>query len=79
MIECELDPESCGSCRYWNELPEHPAEPLTVAGQCRRSPPTLIPKPRVPIALLRDSLFPVTESQGWCGEYARDAAQGDNR
>lgn len=51
--------EKCASCRFWEKLPNK-----THVGECKRFPPTLDREHMVV------SLFPCTQANTWCGEYA---------
>jgi hypothetical protein len=39
----EIIARQCGNCRHWHKLPSEPTALGQVRGQCRESPPALVP------------------------------------
>lgn len=63
MTEEVIDIETCESCKFWKDETE--AADKVKNGTCRRYPATI---------LCDEGVFacqPMTESDEWCGEYAR--------
>ena len=56
----EADPQSCASCRFF--VPNQ----TDSVGYCRRFPPVPVAEEEMTV-----SVFPVTDSADWCGEYVR--------
>ena len=54
---------ACGNCVYWNSIEDS-------TGECRRHAPQTIAF-EVDDELKFESMFPVTGSDDWCGDFSR--------
>jgi hypothetical protein len=48
----------CGACRHWHKMPSEPTALGQVRGQCRESPPALVPMSGQMGQLLVNAMYP---------------------
>jgi hypothetical protein len=71
--------ECCGTCLFWLEIESDDTNKTGLRiGSCRRYPPTITATPEQqkdelrfygPVDGVRGGVFPLTETDTWCGEY----------